>query len=48
MVGGNDGFFVMTIFGDVDLQQISKLSKSMNIEGIGYLGNLNKDELDEK
>lgn len=48
MVGGDDGFFVMTIFGDIDLQQISKLSKNMNIQGIDYLGNLNKDDLDEK
>lgn len=48
MVGGDDGFFIMTIFGDVDLKQISKLSKSMNIQGVDYLGNLNKDNADEE
>lgn len=48
MVGGDGGFFIMTIFGDVDLKQISKLSKSMDIQGVNYLDNLNKDKLDEE
>jgi hypothetical protein len=42
MVGGDRGFFVMSIFGDVDLKQISKLSKGMNISGMDYLKNLDK------
>lgn len=37
LVGGDTKFFFLTIYGEIDLKQISKISKSMNIDGMQYL-----------
>ncbi len=44
LVGGNKAFFLMSLYGEIDLKKISKLSKSMNIKGMEYLNNLNDKE----
>jgi hypothetical protein len=43
VMGGNDEFMVMTIFGEIDLKDISKIGKSVNIEGMENL-----DKIKEK
>jgi hypothetical protein len=42
VVGGNKAFFLMSLYGEIDLKKISKLSKSMNIKGMEYLNNIDK------
>lgn len=45
MIAGGDGdFFIMSILGNIDLKQISKLSKKMNIDGLENLERLNDDK----
>jgi hypothetical protein len=41
VMGGNDEFMVMTIFGEIDLKDISKIGKSVNIEGMENLDKIN-------
>lgn len=38
--GGNNEFYIMSIVGDIDLKQISKLSSKMNIDGLQNLEKL--------
>ena len=40
LVGGSDNFVFMSLVGEIDLKQISKLSKSMEIEGLEHLEEL--------
>ncbi|MCU0367774.1 MAG: DUF4252 domain-containing protein [Cyclobacteriaceae bacterium] len=42
VMGGNDEFMVMTIFGEIDLKDISKIGKSVNIEGMENLDKINE------
>jgi hypothetical protein len=44
VVGGNKAFFILSLYGEIDLKKISKLSKSMNIKGMDYLKQLDKNE----
>lgn len=44
VVGGNKSFFIMSLYGEIDLKKISKLSKSMNIKGMEYLKQLDESE----
>ena len=37
VIGGRKQFIIMSLFGEIDLKSISKLSKSMNIEGLEHL-----------
>jgi len=41
---GDSEFFLLSLIGDIDLKQISKLSKSMSIDGFEHLENLDKDD----
>lgn len=43
LVGGENQFVAMDLFGEIDLKQISKLSKGMNMKGMEYLENIDKD-----
>lgn len=43
LVGGDHQFVAMDLFGEIDLKQISKLSKGMNMKGMKYLENIDKD-----
>ena len=40
VLGGDDEFFILTLFGEIDLKQMAKLSKAMDIDGLDNLKNL--------
>ena len=40
---GDNEFFLLSLIGDIDLKQISRLSKSMSIDGFEHLKNIDKD-----
>ncbi|MES2731774.1 MAG: DUF4252 domain-containing protein [Bacteroidota bacterium] len=45
--GGGKDFFLLSMIGDIDLNQVSKLSKSMDVQGLENLNHLkdkNKDK----
>lgn len=42
VMGGDDDFFILTLFGEIDLKQVAKLSKAMDIDGLDNLKNLDK------
>ncbi len=42
VIGSEDSFFLLSLVGDIDLKQISKLSKSMDIDGFENLQNIDK------
>jgi hypothetical protein len=45
MVMHSDGeFFLLSLIGDIDLKQISRLSKSMDIDGFEHLKNIDKED----
>lgn len=44
VVGGNKSFMIMNLFGDIDLNAISKLAGKMNITGMNKLGNLSQGD----
>lgn len=52
VMGGNDDFMVMSLFGDIDLKQIGKIGSKMDIDGLDHLKELRekgeKGEKDEK
>jgi hypothetical protein len=48
VVGGNRSFFVMSLFGEINLKDISRLSHSMNIKGMEYLKKLDESTPNEK
>lgn len=37
IVGGNEEFLIMSLFGEIDLKQIAKLSRIMKMRGIDHL-----------
>ena len=41
VMGGETEFFVLSLFGEIDLKQISRISKAMDIEGLEGLEKLN-------
>lgn len=46
VVGGNKSFMIMNLFGDIDLNAISKIAGKMDIKGMNKLGNLSKGDND--
>ena len=42
VVGGNEEFMIMSIFGEIDLKQISRIGSKMNIKGLENLQNMDK------
>jgi len=44
---GDSEFFLLSLIGDIDLKQISRLSKSMSIDGFEHLKNIDKDGDDD-
>lgn len=45
VMGGNDDFMVLSLFGDIDLKQIGKIGSKMDINGLDHLKQLHdKDE----
>ncbi len=47
VMGGNDEFMVLTLFGEIDLKKISNIGKKMNIEGLQNLEKM-KDHHEKK
>lgn len=41
VMGGNEEFMVLTLFGEIDLKEISKIGKSVNIDGLENLEKVN-------
>lgn len=37
VMGGNDQFMVMSLFGEIDLKQISRIGKKMDVKGLEHL-----------
>ena len=47
IMGGNEEFMVLSIFGKIDLKEMSKIGKSVNIDGLQNLDKI-KDKKKEK
>ncbi len=47
IMGGEDDFFAMSLYGEIDLKQVSKISSKMSIDGLEELDKL-KDSKKEK
>jgi len=47
LIGGNDDFFLMSMVGDLNLEDISRLSKTMDIEGFNHLEKLKENNDDQ-
>lgn len=43
VMGGNDEFMVLTLFGEIDLKQVGRMGRKMDIDGLKKL-----EKLDEK
>lgn len=37
VAGGNNDFMLLTLFGEIDLKQISKIGRKMDVEGLKNL-----------
>jgi hypothetical protein len=37
LMGGGDDFMVLSLFGEIDLKQISRIGRKMNVEGLEHL-----------
>lgn len=44
LMGGEKEFFILSLFGEIDLNQMSKISRKMNIDGLDHLDKLDKNE----
>ncbi|TRX62162.1 DUF4252 domain-containing protein [Fulvivirga sp. M361] len=40
IMGGDHEFFILTIFGEIDLKQVAKISRAMDIDGLEQLEKL--------
>jgi len=47
VMGGNDEFMLLSLFGEIDLKKISHIGRKMNIEGLQNLEKI-KDHKDKK
>jgi hypothetical protein len=48
VMGGNDQFMVMTLFGEIDLKEMGKIGKAVNIDGLHNLDKMNKGKDKDK
>lgn len=46
VVGGNEEFMILSIFGEIDLKQISRIGTRMNIKGLEHLQKMEKGKSD--
>lgn len=44
VMGGNDDFMVLSLFGEIDLKQIGKIGSKMDISGLDHLHKLDKND----
>lgn len=47
VMGGNEEFMVMSLFGEIDLKQVSRIGKKLDVKGLENLHGMNKDEKKE-
>lgn len=43
VMGGPEEFMVLTVFGEIDLKQISRIGRKMNVSGLEKLESMDKD-----
>jgi hypothetical protein len=48
VMGGNDEFMLLTLFGEIDLKKIAHIGKQMNIEGLQNLEKMKDGHHDHK
>ncbi len=48
VAGGNEEFMMLTLFGVIDLKEISKIGNKMNIDGLNHLRKMDKDSGDKE
>jgi hypothetical protein len=48
IMGGTKDFMVMTLFGEIDLKQVSRIGKKMNVEGLEKLEKMNQSDKSDK
>src|SRR5260370_26349105 len=48
VMGGNDEFMLLTLFGEIDLKKISHIGRKMNIEGLQNLERMKDNQKDHK
>jgi hypothetical protein len=48
VMGGNEEFMVLSIFGEIDLKEMSKIGKSVNIDGLKNLDKIKDDKKQKK
>jgi len=48
IMGGMDDFMVLSLFGEIDLKQVSKIGSKMNIDGLDQLKRMDKDKDKDK
>ena len=48
VVGGNEEFMILSIFGEIDLKQISRIGSRMNIKGLEHLQKMEKGNNDSE
>ncbi len=48
VAGGNEEFMMLTLFGEIDLKEISKIGSKMNIDGLNHLKNMDKGNKGDK
>jgi hypothetical protein len=44
IMGGLDDFMVMSLFGEIDLKQVSRIGKKMDVKGLENLHNLDRKD----
>lgn len=42
IMGGNEQFMVMSLFGEIDLKQVSRIGKKMDVKGLEHLEKMDK------
>lgn len=47
LMGGDNEFFMLSLVGEINLNQISKLSRTMDIDGFDKLGKIDEKEKDK-
>jgi hypothetical protein len=43
VMGGNQQFMVMSLFGEIDLKQVSRIGRKMDVQGLEHLQRIDKD-----
>jgi Domain of unknown function (DUF4252) len=46
VMGGNEEFMVLSIFGEIDLKQMSKIGRKMDVEGLKHLERMKDNNKD--